>query len=385
MKRKTWLLLFLGLIAAACHRPLRWPTMPFGAPSKERLISELQQLARQPQEGLPPLDLQAIRQLIQSERVVFLPAVLARRLDFGGVVAETSFLWYLSPATLQEELSFLRRHRALLEEVAARSHLPPSLWVALFMMESNLGREKPLTHLASALFSVAVADQPGVAASILGTEAAETQRERLVQKAKQAKIQLLYLVALGTEPRFSLSPLALKGSYAGAFGIPQFLPESCYRYGEDADGDGRVDIFQLKDALFSAARHFQAKGFVPEGKGDGVPLQPPDLTRNRLKLVPRPASLLAKDRVIVGLFEEYRTLRKKIRDLKPGLEKEKEPLEKRLKEIRDFEVSYYQELASYYGQTNPDLFLALMHYNRFDWYAAAILENSRLIELLYVN
>ena len=40
----------------------------------------------------------------------------------------------------------------------------------------------------------------------------------------------------------SVDPLSLTGSYAGAMGIPQFMPESYRKYAVDFNGDGRVDI-----------------------------------------------------------------------------------------------------------------------------------------------
>ena len=42
--------------------------------------------------------------------------------------------------------------------------------------------------------------------------------------------------------REGIDPLALKGSYAGAIGMPQFMPTSINRYAVDFDGDGRVDL-----------------------------------------------------------------------------------------------------------------------------------------------
>lgn len=52
---------------------------------------------------------------------------------------------------------------------------------------------------------------------------------------------------------------ALKGSSAGALGHTQLMPSSYLTYGEDFDGDGRVDVWAASplDALASAARHIQ--------------------------------------------------------------------------------------------------------------------------------
>ncbi|ABC63332.1 lytic murein transglycosylase [Erythrobacter litoralis HTCC2594] len=54
----------------------------------------------------------------------------------------------------------------------------------------------------------------------------------------------------------------LVGSYAGAFGNPQFLPSVYLRLATDGDGDGRADIFNNRaDTLASIARYFQDSGW----------------------------------------------------------------------------------------------------------------------------
>ncbi|NNC58879.1 MAG: lytic murein transglycosylase [Erythrobacter sp.] len=54
----------------------------------------------------------------------------------------------------------------------------------------------------------------------------------------------------------------LVGSWAGAFGNPQFLPSVYLRLATDGDGDGRADIFYNRaDTLASIARYFQDSGW----------------------------------------------------------------------------------------------------------------------------
>jgi membrane-bound lytic murein transglycosylase B len=62
-------------------------------------------------------------------------------------------------------------------------------------------------------------------------------------------------------------PLSLKGSWAGAFGLPQFVPSSYVRYGRDGDADGIVDLNNLSDALASTANYLQASGWSRKDLG----------------------------------------------------------------------------------------------------------------------
>jgi membrane-bound lytic murein transglycosylase B len=59
-----------------------------------------------------------------------------------------------------------------------------------------------------------------------------------------------------------VSPLAIKGSYAGAIGIPQFMPSSQRRFAVDFDGDDRIDLRNSNaDAIGSVARFLQQHGW----------------------------------------------------------------------------------------------------------------------------
>ena len=57
-------------------------------------------------------------------------------------------------------------------------------------------------------------------------------------------------------------PAALKGSYAGAFGLPQFMPSSFVKYAIDFDADGRIDLLaSAADAIGSVAHYLAEFGW----------------------------------------------------------------------------------------------------------------------------
>jgi membrane-bound lytic murein transglycosylase B len=65
---------------------------------------------------------------------------------------------------------------------------------------------------------------------------------------------------------------ATKGARHGELGHTQFLPGNALRYGVDADGDGRVDFYNLADAMASTANFLRQKGWQPgQGYQEGEP------------------------------------------------------------------------------------------------------------------
>lgn len=63
-----------------------------------------------------------------------------------------------------------------------------------------------------------------------------------------------------------LDPLKPMGSYAGAMGAPQFMPDSYRTYAVDFDGDGKRDIWDdWPDIIGSVANYFHLHGWQPNG------------------------------------------------------------------------------------------------------------------------
>jgi membrane-bound lytic murein transglycosylase B len=59
-------------------------------------------------------------------------------------------------------------------------------------------------------------------------------------------------------------PSSFKGSFAGAMGLPQFMPSSWNNYAVDFDGDGQIDLWQSpSDAIGSVANYFKGYGWKP--------------------------------------------------------------------------------------------------------------------------
>ena len=69
---------------------------------------------------------------------------------------------------------------------------------------------------------------------------------------------------LTQEGRTHADPTTPVGSYAGAMGMPQFMPSSIAKYAVDYDGDGRIDLVNdPQDVIGSVANYFKAFGWQP--------------------------------------------------------------------------------------------------------------------------
>ena len=82
-------------------------------------------------------------------------------------------------------------------------------------------------------------------------------------------------------------PLAIKGSYAGAMGLPQFMPSSILNYAIDFDDDGHVDLAASSaDVVGSVARFLSEHGWR-RGMPTHYAVEPPaDTLERALLLVP---------------------------------------------------------------------------------------------------
>ena len=90
------------------------------------------------------------------------------------------------------------------------------------------------------------------------------QHAAVLARAAFFRGELEQFLLLARDARFDL--MRVRGSYAGAIGIPQFLPSSYRKYAVDYDRDGRVDLIgSPSDAVGSVANYYRAFGWETGG------------------------------------------------------------------------------------------------------------------------
>jgi membrane-bound lytic murein transglycosylase B len=85
---------------------------------------------------------------------------------------------------------------------------------------------------------------------------------RAAERAAYFRSELENFLLMQSEQK--TDPLAPLGSYAGATGMPQFMPSSMRQWAVDYDGDGRIDLTRsAADVIGSVANYFKSYGWRP--------------------------------------------------------------------------------------------------------------------------
>jgi membrane-bound lytic murein transglycosylase B len=167
---------------------------------------------------------------------------------------------------VREGFEFLKRYRPILETVESLYGVPVETLVAILYVESRFGSSTGRYRVFNVYSSLAVAEEPAHVATALnqlrarypGTTKAEIQR-RANKKSTWAYEELKALLRIAYER--GLDVHELKGSWAGAFGMPQFIPSSFLAYAVDGDRDGLVDLNSLTDAAASVGSYLKRHGW----------------------------------------------------------------------------------------------------------------------------
>ena len=92
----------------------------------------------------------------------------------------------------------------------------------------------------------------------------EAIKNSILSKANWAFTELKCLLTM--DQKTNLDILKVLGSYAGAFGFPQFLPSSYLKLAVDGNSDGTVDLFNIFDAMESVANYLSKAGWKTDDK-----------------------------------------------------------------------------------------------------------------------
>ena len=141
---------------------------------------------------------------------------------------------FLKDARIKKGAAFWKKHEKTLTRANDAYGVPPQIIIAIIGVETQYGQYKGKDKVMDALATLAF---------------------HYPKRAKFFRSELEQFLLLTREQ--NVDPLSLKGSYAGAMGIPQFISSSYRNYAVDFDSDGKKDLWQNPvDAIGSVASYF---------------------------------------------------------------------------------------------------------------------------------
>jgi peptidoglycan lytic transglycosylase B len=183
-------------------------------------------------------------------RVQAQPAVLKSM----TLAPESSRAWqsyraiFLNPQRIEAGVRFWNRHAEALERASAEFGVPEEIVLGIIGVETTYGRNMGSYRVIDTLTTLAF-DSPNRG------EFFRSQLESYLLYTRETKTDVF----------------RMKGSYAGAIGIPQFMPGSYRRFAVDYDGDGRKDLAESPaDAIGSVANFLREHGWQ-RGQPAAVP------------------------------------------------------------------------------------------------------------------
>ncbi len=293
VKRNVWNVMLLAILAACASqpagKPAATPAVAVPAPVEPSAPAVLPVSVPAPAVDIEPITDEVIARKAEFIRATAkrfnIPAdeisnALAQAKYKQSIVnamarpAESTRTWaqyrpiFLTDSRIRQGRQYLEDNRADLEPVSQKTGVPAEVILAIMGVETGWGGNMGSHNVLDALYTLAfyypvINGKANPARSAFFTD------------------ELSQLFALAKEERFDIH--ALKGSYAGAMGLGQFMPSSYRKYAVDGNGDGRRDLFTSKqDAFASVANYFVGFGWQPQKpvfiranvKADALPFKP---------------------------------------------------------------------------------------------------------------
>jgi membrane-bound lytic murein transglycosylase B len=150
---------------------------------------------------------------------------------------------FVNPERIAGGVAFRNANRAALERAGREYGVPPEIITAIIGVETFYGRNAGRYRVLDALTTLAF-DYP--------------------RRADYFREELKQFLLLTRE--WKISPLAPRGSFAGAMGIPQFMPTSFRRYAVDFDTDGKIDLWTDMDDVIGSVANFLSRHGWEKGR-----------------------------------------------------------------------------------------------------------------------
>ncbi len=182
------------------------------------------------------LDDAEIKEIFSDKRIALYPEILERR--GKGINYLSPKFGLLSKKSIKRGKKILEENVSILNKINSVYNVDKEVLVAIYRLETNFGSYLGNYSVFNALLTLTLMDN---------------------RRSEWAEDELVNFIALSRLHKKDI--FSIKGSWAGAFGICQFVPTSFLQYAVDGDNNGIIDLFNFHDAMASMANYLKNHGW----------------------------------------------------------------------------------------------------------------------------
>lgn len=154
---------------------------------------------------------------------------------------------FIEPIRIKAGLDFWKEYDPIISPIAQQYGVPAEIIVSIIGVETIYGRYTGDFRVLDALLT-------------LGFSYPDNSRP---ERGQLFRDQLADFIVLHLQNK--IDAYTATGSFAGAMGLPQFMPGSLMRYAVDGDDDGKIDLYQsMPDIVASVANFLVVHGWQTE-------------------------------------------------------------------------------------------------------------------------
>jgi membrane-bound lytic murein transglycosylase B len=174
---------------------------------------------------------------------------------------------FTSKKSIKTALGYITEHKTALDQAQKIYGVDPTIITAILLVETRLGTYLGKRTVINTLSTMAALTDDDLREKIWNAipdkkkPKKETFLKKVKQRSKWGYAELKSLIKYSEQEK--ITPENIRGSYAGAMGISQFMPSNALRLAKDGNNDGKIDLFNHADAIFSVANYLKHHGWKP--------------------------------------------------------------------------------------------------------------------------
>ncbi|MCF8075653.1 MAG: lytic murein transglycosylase [Desulfotignum sp.] len=220
---------------------------------KQRLIKD----------GFAP---EKIQNILTKDAVSFSPAGVS--MFFVHSESSLNYDQFLSKDSIANAFQYMADHKETLDQAQKIYGVDRTVITAILLVETRLGTYLGNQTVINTLATMASLTDEALRERIWNAipdqkkPEKDTFLKKVNRRSKWGYEELKALIRY--TDREGIAPENIRGSYAGAMGISQFMPSNALTLAKDGNNDGKIDLFDHSDAIFSVANYLKHHGWNPD-------------------------------------------------------------------------------------------------------------------------